>query len=148
TPAINLHLKRRDCEKNANTNLLPAGRQKLPSQYHNYLDVFSKDALNVLPTHKKWDHKIKAFLGFYNFYRRFIKDYRRIARPLTLATRKDQPFNFNNMCKQAFISLKKALTSAPILGYFQFNRLHMLEIDASNRVVAAVLSKLDPGDNA
>ncbi|TVY32573.1 Transposon Tf2-8 polyprotein [Lachnellula subtilissima] len=59
-----------------------------------------------------------------------------------------KPFNFNNICKQAFISLKEALTSAPILGYFQFNRLHMLEIDASNRVIAAVLSKLDPSDNA
>ena len=87
---------------------------------------------------------IQSFLGFCNFYRRFIQEYGRVARPLTLMTRKGAPFIWNQPCQDAFERLKNALINPPVLKYFQYGREHMLETDASDGVTAAVLSELDP----
>jgi hypothetical protein len=84
---------------------------------------------------------IQSFLGFCNFYRRFIKEYGRIARPLTQLTRKDCPFIFSQACRDAFIELKKRLTSSPILAHYNPDQETMLETDASDNVVAGVLSQ-------
>jgi hypothetical protein len=83
---------------------------------------------------------VQSFLGFCNFYRRFIKDYGRIAKPLNRLTRKDQPFSFDSTCERAFKELKKRLVSAPLLAHFDPNRPSMMETDASNGVIASVLS--------
>jgi hypothetical protein len=64
------------------------------------------------PTNVK---SIHSFLGHVGFYRRFIKDFSQIARPLTSLLAKDAPFIFNNECLEAFQILKKALISAPII---------------------------------
>ena len=58
---------------------------------------------------------VRSFLGHAGFYRRFIKDFSRIARPLTNLLAKDAPFNFDEECLVAFYTLKKALVSAPII---------------------------------
>ena len=58
---------------------------------------------------------VRFFLGHAGFYRRFIKDFSRIARPLTNILAKDVPFNFNDDCLLAFYTLKKALVTAPII---------------------------------
>ena len=58
---------------------------------------------------------IHSFLGHVGFYRRFIKDFSQIARPLTSLLAKDAPFIFNNECHEAFQILKKALILAPII---------------------------------
>jgi hypothetical protein len=84
---------------------------------------------------------IQSFLGFCNFYRRFIKNYSRIARPLSRLTMKDQPFHFDTACKQAFDELKKRLVSAPLLAHFDPERPSMLETDASDGVIAGVYSQ-------
>ena len=84
---------------------------------------------------------VQSFLGFCNFYRRFIRNYRRIARPLTQLTRKDTPFIFNQACYIAFEELKKRLTSSPILGHYDPEHESMFETDASDKVVAGVLSQ-------
>ena len=84
---------------------------------------------------------VQSFLGFCNFYRRFIQDYGRIARPLTRLTRKETPFIFNQDCQDAFVELKKRLTSSPILGHYDPEHESMLETDASDEVVAGVLSQ-------
>jgi hypothetical protein len=89
---------------------------------------------------------VQSFLGFCNFYRRFIREYGRIARPLTRLTRKDTPFVFNGECQQAFKELKARLTSAPVLGHYDPQRQTMLELDASDGVTAGVFSQLDPID--
>ena len=60
---------------------------------------------------------IQSFLGFANFYRRFIFNYLDIVIPLTRLTRKDIPWKFDSFCQDAFNSLKKAFTSAPILTH-------------------------------
>jgi len=61
---------------------------------------------------------IQSFLGFANFYRRFIFNYSDIVIPLTCLTRKDTPWNFDENCRTAFNILKQAFTSAPILTHW------------------------------
>ena len=58
---------------------------------------------------------VRSFLGHAGFYRRFIKDFSRIARPLTNLLPNDAPFNFDDDCPLAFYTLKKALVIAPII---------------------------------
>ena len=58
---------------------------------------------------------IRSFLGHAGFYRRFIKDFSKIAKPLCKLLAKDAIFEFDDACLQVFETLKKALVSAPIL---------------------------------
>ncbi|GJS22681.1 reverse transcriptase domain-containing protein [Tanacetum coccineum] len=58
---------------------------------------------------------IRSFLGHTGFYRRFIQDFSKIARPMTHLLEKDNPFFFSFECKSSFELLKKKLTEAPIL---------------------------------
>jgi transposase InsO family protein len=85
---------------------------------------------------------IQSFLGFCNFYRKFIPEYSRIARPLSRLTRQNIPFDFNDDCRKAFQTLKDKLLSAPILAHYHPDRPTLVETDASQGVVAGVLSQL------
>ncbi|GKD23432.1 reverse transcriptase domain-containing protein [Tanacetum coccineum] len=58
---------------------------------------------------------IRSFLGHAGFYRRFIKDFSKIARPLTKLLEKDTTFEFDDECQKAFNLLKKKLTCAPVI---------------------------------
>jgi hypothetical protein len=58
---------------------------------------------------------IRSFLGHAGFYRRFIKDFSKISKPLTNLLHKDVPFVFDDDCKEAFKTLKKTLTTAHIV---------------------------------
>ncbi|KAL2246298.1 UNVERIFIED_CONTAM: Transposon Ty3-I Gag-Pol polyprotein [Sesamum indicum] len=60
--------------------------------------------------------EIQSFLGLAGYYRRFVKDFSIIAKPLTNLLKKNAPFNWNEKCAQSFEELKKILTSAPILA--------------------------------
>ncbi|CEL11249.1 hypothetical protein ASPCAL14352 [Aspergillus calidoustus] len=84
---------------------------------------------------------VQSFLGFYNFYRRFIKDYSRIARPLHHLTRKDVRFFWTSDCQEAFNTLKTALSEAPILKHYQPELPTRVETDASKGVIAGVLQQ-------
>ncbi|GKA79996.1 reverse transcriptase domain-containing protein [Tanacetum coccineum] len=66
---------------------------------------------------------IRSFLGHVGFYRRFIQDFSKIARPMTYLLEKDTPFFFSSECQSSFETLKKKLTEAPILtlSYAQTN---------------------------
>jgi hypothetical protein len=83
------------------------------------------------------------FLGFANFYRRFIKGYSSIVAPLTHLTRKDIPFAWTSDCAHSFNNLKTTFTTAPILRHFDYDREVIIEIDASNFISARVLSQYD-----
>jgi len=85
---------------------------------------------------------VQAFIGFANFYRRFIKDFSRIISPLVELTRKDTPFEWNRLRHDAFQRLKTAFTSAPILAPFDWEKEVLLETDASDYVSAGVLSQV------
>ena len=90
--------------------------------------------------------EVQSFLGFCNFYRRFIREYRRIARPLIRLTKKDTPFLFDENCRKAFQELKTRLISASILGHYDPTRQTMLELDALDGVVAGIYSQLNETD--
>ena len=83
---------------------------------------------------------IQSFLGFANFYCRFIFNYSDIVIPLTRLTRKDIPWKFDSSCQDAFNSLKKAFTSAPILTHWIPDAQLIVETDASDYALAAILS--------
>ena len=83
---------------------------------------------------------IQSFLGFANFYRRFIFNYSDIVIPLTRLTRKDIPWKFDSSCQDAFNSLKKVFISAPILTHWIPNAQLIMETNASDYALAAILS--------
>jgi hypothetical protein len=87
---------------------------------------------------------VQGFLGFCNFYRRFVKEYGRIAKPLNALTRKGTLYKWTEQCQEAFEQLKQAMLEAPILHYYDYELPTMVETDASNGVVAGVLSQQDP----
>ena len=91
--------------------------------------------------------QVQAFLGFANFYRRFIKDFAKHAKPLTTLTKKDQKWTWGEEQEQAFQSLKLAFTTAPILRIPDDENPFRLETDSSDFATGAVLSQLAPEDN-
>ena len=94
------------------------------------------------PEHVK---DLQSFLGFANFYRRFILNYSKVVSPLTTLTGKNVPWQWNSEQKTAFEALKEAFTSAPILQHFDNEKAIVVETDASDYVSAGVLSQ--PDDN-
>ena len=84
---------------------------------------------------------IHSFLGHAGFYRRFIKDFSQIARPLTSLLAKDAPFIFNDECHEAFQILKKALISAPIIQPPDWKLPFEIMCDASDFTVGAILGQ-------
>jgi Reverse transcriptase (RNA-dependent DNA polymerase)/RNase H-like domain found in reverse transcriptase len=82
---------------------------------------------------------VQSFLGFCNFYRRFIRNYGVIAKPLVRLTKNDVPFNFDQTCWDAFEELKACLTTAPVLRHYSPELPSMIETDASDGVIASVL---------
>src|SRR6266567_6748279 len=85
---------------------------------------------------------IQSFLGFCNFYRRFIRDYGVIAKPLVRLTKTMVPFQFGKECWEAFEELKARLTSSELLRHYDPELQSMIETDASDGVIARVLSQL------
>ncbi|XP_074265143.1 uncharacterized protein LOC141587567 [Silene latifolia] len=88
---------------------------------------------------------VRSFLGHAGFYRRFIKDFSKIARPLTELLAKDTPFVFSNRCLDAFNRLKEALTSAPIIQPPDWSLPFELMCDASDHALGAVLGQRKDG---
>ena len=84
---------------------------------------------------------VRSFLGHAGFYRRFIKDFSKIEKPLTNLTMKDVDFDFNEKCVDVFNRLKKALISAPILQPPNWNETFEIMCDASDYAVGAVLGQ-------
>ena len=81
---------------------------------------------------------VMRFLGLANFYRRFVKDFSKIAAPLTSLTG-NVPFLWSPAAETAFQSLKTALTTAPILGLPDCSKPFILECDASKFAIGQVL---------
>nr|GEZ34711.1 reverse transcriptase domain-containing protein [Tanacetum cinerariifolium] len=84
---------------------------------------------------------ISSFLEHAGFYRRFIKDFSKISRPVTHLLEKNSPFIFLNECIQAFRTLKEKLTEAPILIAPNCDQPFELMCDASDYAVGAVLGQ-------
>ncbi|CAM8951771.1 unnamed protein product [Rhodiola kirilowii] len=84
---------------------------------------------------------IRSFLGHAGFYRRFIKDFSKIARPLTHLLCNDVEFNFDEECLEAFDKLKENLVSAPIVQPPNWDLPFELMCDASDYTIGAVLGQ-------
>lgn len=84
---------------------------------------------------------IRSFLGHAGFYRRFIKDFSKISKPLCDFLNKDAPFDFNSECLHAFNKLKQELISAPIVIAPDWNFPFELMCDASDYALGAVLGQ-------
>ena len=84
---------------------------------------------------------LRSFLGLASYYRRFVPEFAKVARPLHALTRKDAPFQWTPQCQSAFDNLKKLLTSAPVLAFPRFEKTFILETDASGAGLGAVLAQ-------
>ncbi|GFX74183.1 retrovirus-related Pol polyprotein from transposon 412 [Trichonephila clavipes] len=85
--------------------------------------------------------ELRSFLGLCTYYRKFVKGFSNIARPLHKVTESKQKFQWTKECEDSFLQLKEALTSSPILIYPQPDKPFILDTDASNESVGAVLSQ-------
>ena len=84
-------------------------------------------------------------MGLTHYYRKFIKGCAQIASPLHELTKKGTKFVWTDACQDAFYTLKKALTEAPILVYPDFNLPFLLATDASNDAIGMVLGQKQNG---
>jgi len=89
---------------------------------------------------------VQSFLGFANFYRHFIDNYTEITSSLTRLTWKNEPWSWTTDCQVAFDNIKEAFTTAPILGHWDPESPMILETDASDRALAAILSTWSNGE--
>ena len=109
---------------------------------HNHVEMDPVKVSGVaewpVPKNKK---EVSAFLGFTNFYRRFIEGFSHLARPLFDLTRKDAPFQWTTEAQGAFDSLKQRITSSPILALPDDLRPYRVEADSSDYATGAVLSQ-------
>ncbi|GJZ30564.1 reverse transcriptase domain-containing protein [Tanacetum coccineum] len=102
------------------------------------VDKAKVDVIAKLP-HPTTVKGIQSFLGHAGFYRRFIQDFSKIARLMTCLLEKDTPFLFSKECIEAFQTLKKKLTEAPILVNPDWDLPFELMCDASDFAIGAVL---------
>ena len=96
------------------------------------------------PTNVK---EVRSFLGLASYYRRFVKDFASIAKPLHQLTEKKRAgrFEWSSACQLAFDELKHRLTSTPILAYPSLEGELILDTDASNDGIGGVLSQVQDG---
>jgi hypothetical protein len=88
---------------------------------------------------------LRSFLGHAGFYRRFIKDFSKIIKPLTHLLQKDVAFNFDEKCLAAFQTLKVVLVSAPIIQPPDWSQPFEIMCDASDYAVGTVLGQRKEG---
>ena len=92
-----------------------------------------------VPTSRK---EIQQFLGLANYYRRFVKDFATIAKPLHRLTEKTAKFEWTDECQAAFKEIRRRLVTAPILAFPDYTRPFILDTDASDTGIGAVLSQV------
>ena len=105
-------------------------------------------AVKTFPLPEK-KRQVRGFLGLTGYYRRFIPDYASQAAPLTDLTRKSAPntVKWTRKCNEVFETLKQCLCSGPVLRSPDFDKTFVLQMDASDRGVGAVLRQLsDDGE--
>jgi transposase InsO family protein len=90
---------------------------------------------------------LQRFIGFANFYQRFIRNFSGICKPLNDLMRKEQAWEWGEAQQNAFLQLKHAFATAPILATYNYHRRTVLETDASDWASGGVLSQYDDNGN-
>ena len=116
----------------------------------------SKDGISVDPMKvnkvQAWPipktlQAVRQFLGCCSYYRRFMQKFAQIAKPLHKLTEQNAKFKWTNECQKAFEQLRNCLSTTPILAYPDFSREFVLDTDASDTGIGAVLSQEDEQGN-
>ena len=114
--------------------------------------VVSKEGIKVDPLKIKavaeWPRptnvtEVRIFLGLAGYYRRFLKDFSKIASPLINLLKKTSKFKWSNKCEQAFQELKRRLTTTPILTMPEEGKEYTIYSDASKNRLGCVLMQDD-----
>jgi len=87
---------------------------------------------------------VKSFLGFAGFYRQFVPEFSRVAKPLIMLQSPSKPFVWSLECQQAFDKVREALLAIPTLYHFHSELDTRIETDASDGVIAGVFSQKQP----
>ena len=110
--------------------------------------VISREGIAVDPTKvvtvSNWEAptsvaEIRSFLGLAGYYRRFIENFSKIAKPMTELLKKDTKFKWTKECEASFQELKKRLVTAPVLILPDQRKDYQVYCDASRRGLGAVL---------
>src|SRR6266849_5147878 len=102
------------------------------------MDPVKIRAITAWPTPRNL-RELRAFLGFANFYRWFIKNFARLARPLNDLTKKDTPWRWDLPQDEAFLFLKRSFSTEPILVMWEPDRPTRIEVDALGYATGGVL---------
>lgn len=89
--------------------------------------------------------ELRAALGLFSYYRKFIKDFSRIAKPMNVLLKKDIPYVWTEKQQTAFDRLRQMLIQAPVLSYSDFTKSFTIYTDASGIGLGAVLSQEQDG---
>ena len=107
------------------------------------MDPAKVEAITSWPTPESV-HDVRVFLGLANFYRRFIKNFSKVATPMTALLKKNRRFRWTQEAQSSFDELKLAFTTAPILRHFNPSLPTVVEADASDFGQGRVVSQRDP----
>ena len=91
--------------------------------------------------------QLQQFLGLANYYRRFVKDFSKLAAPMFLLLKKEANFVWSKECNESFNALKEALISYPTLQQPHINKQFLLFTDASGYALGAILAQKDEDKN-
>ena len=89
--------------------------------------------------------EVRSFIGFCSYYQRFVKDFAGIAKPLQEITKKNRRFTWTQDCQAAFESLKTAMIESTVFSHPDYNSPFVLDTDASDNSLRAVLSNVIDG---
>ena len=129
------------CLHQANLKIKPSKCQLCQNEVTLLGHIVSAEGVTADPTKtdkvRDWptptsQHQLRQFLGLASYYRRFVKDFVSICRPLHRLLEKGVCFNWTTDCQQTFDSLRSHLTSLPILAFFDFSKEFILDTDASD----------------
>ena len=89
--------------------------------------------------------QVRGIIALGSYYRRFVKDFSKVVKPMTQLTEKGRPFLWTDECETSFQNLKKSLTSPPIMSFPKDGGSFILDTDACDISIGAVLSQVQNG---